>query len=215
MKSFAPDLIDIALREDIGDGDVTTDWFVSKDARAAARRAFGNLTRLREETRESWGWAPVERFIEDARFGVRMTEIVMFPIGGVSRMERLLRPAEELWISLVGPLMNILVAAAKSKEARQRLQVLEETTDGFRIAEADLKLRGPGELLGTRQTGLAQMRVADLIRDADLLPRVQRTAELLLADHAPAIQPLLERWVSRGGKRARCSWTGFASGAGT
>ena len=51
--------------------------------------------------------------------------------------------------------------------------VIRETTDGFEIARRDLELRGPGELLGTRQTGLAQLRVADLMRDADLLPGVQ------------------------------------------
>ena len=68
----------------------------------------------------------------------------------------------------------------------------------FEIARRDLELRGPGELLGTRQTGLAQMRVADLLRDADLLPRVQRVAELMLEQHAANIAPLLERWVGRG-----------------
>ena len=58
--------------------------------------------------------------------------------------------------------------------ARERLGTLRETNDGFEIARRDLELRGPGELLGTRQTGLVQMRVADLMRDADLLPRVQQ-----------------------------------------
>ena len=57
---------------------------------------------------------------------------------------------------------------------------IRETSDGFEIARRDLELRGPGELLGTRQTGLAQLRVADLVRDADLLPRVQKSAELML-----------------------------------
>jgi hypothetical protein len=54
---------------------------------------------------------------------------------------------------------------------------MRDTNDGFEVARRDLELRGPGELLGTRQTGLAQMRVADLLRDADLLPRVQIAAE--------------------------------------
>ena len=57
--------------------------------------------------------------------------------------------------------------------ARERLAVLRETNDGFEIARRDLELRGPGELLGTRQTGLVRLRVADLVRDADLLPDVQ------------------------------------------
>jgi len=82
--------------------------------------------------------------------------------------------------------------------ARERLGVLRETNDGFEIARRDLELRGPGELLGTRQTGLAQMRVADLVRDSDLLPRVQRVAELMLEQHADNIAPLLERWVGHG-----------------
>ena len=66
--------------------------------------------------------------------------------------------------------------------ARERLAVMRHTNDGFEVARRDLELRGPGELLGTRQTGLAQMRVADLLRDADLLPRVQVAAETLLRD---------------------------------
>ncbi len=63
----------------------------------------------------------------------------------------------------------ILVAAARSKESRERLRVLEETTDGFRIAEADLKLRGPGELLGQQQSGLPNFRFGDLMNDLELI----------------------------------------------
>jgi ATP-dependent DNA helicase RecG len=63
----------------------------------------------------------------------------------------------------------ILVAAAKSRDARQRLQVLEETNDGFRIAEADLQLRGPGELLGHQQSGLPKFRFGDLAQDLELI----------------------------------------------
>ena len=82
--------------------------------------------------------------------------------------------------------------------ARERLGTLRETNDGFEIARRDLELRGPGELLGTRQTGLVQMRVADLMRDADLLPRVQSVAELMLEQHAANIAPLIGRWVGHG-----------------
>ena len=82
-----------------------------------------------------------------------------------------------------------------SELARERLSVIRETNDGFEIARRDLELRGPGELLGTRQTGLAQLRVADLLRDADLLPRVQKAAELLLASYPVNIAPLTARWV--------------------
>ena len=85
-----------------------------------------------------------------------------------------------------------------SDTARQRLKVLRETTDGFEVARRDLELRGPGELLGTRQTGLMQMKVADLVRDADLLPRVQDAAEMMLALHAANIVPLKRRWIGAG-----------------
>jgi ATP-dependent DNA helicase RecG len=79
--------------------------------------------------------------------------------------------------------------------ARQRIDMLRRTTDGFVIAQKDLELRGPGELLGTRQTGLAQFRVADLIRDAGLLPQVQRLADALLADDPATAERLVARWV--------------------
>jgi ATP-dependent DNA helicase RecG len=90
-----------------------------------------------------------------------------------------------------------------SELAHQRLRVIRETTDGFEIARQDLALRGPGEILGTRQTGLAQMKVADLIRDADLLPRVQETAELLLAAYPDNIAPLAARWIGSSERYAR------------
>ena len=87
-----------------------------------------------------------------------------------------------------------------SDTARQRLKVLRETTDGFEVARRDLELRGPGELLGTRQTGLMQMKVADLVRDADLLPRVQDAAEMMLARHPANIGPLKRRWIGAGAR---------------
>jgi ATP-dependent DNA helicase RecG len=82
--------------------------------------------------------------------------------------------------------------------ARERLAVMRATNDGFEISRRDLELRGPGELLGTKQTGLMQMRVADLVRDADLLSKVQQTAELMLNANADTIEPLLRRWIGRG-----------------
>jgi ATP-dependent DNA helicase RecG len=87
--------------------------------------------------------------------------------------------------------------------ARARLKVIRETFDGFEIARQDLALRGPGELLGTRQTGLAQLRVADLMRDADLLPRVQEAAELMLRAYPDHIAPLAMRWTGAGERYAR------------
>ena len=64
--------------------------------------------------------------------------------------------------------------------ARERLNILRQTSDGFRIAEKDLELRGPGEVLGTRQTGMLQFRVADLARDQHLLETIPAVAERLL-----------------------------------
>ncbi len=79
--------------------------------------------------------------------------------------------------------------------ARERLAAIRDSSDGFVIAQRDLELRGPGELLGTRQTGLAELRVADLIRDADLLPQVRLAAEQLLQANADCIVPLRRRWI--------------------
>jgi len=79
---------------------------------------------------------------------------------------------------------------------RERLGIMRETTDGFRIAEKDLELRGPGEVLGTRQTGEMSFRLADLLRDAPLLPAVQTCARVLLAENPLAAEALLTRWVA-------------------
>ncbi len=81
---------------------------------------------------------------------------------------------------------------------RERLAIMRETCDGFIIAEKDLELRGPGEMLGTRQTGLLQFRIADLQRDADLLPAVRDAAAELLANQPQAVSPLLARWLRHG-----------------
>ncbi len=89
----------------------------------------------------------------------------------------------------------LLYSSPMSALGRERLAVMRDTNDGFEVARRDLELRGPGELLGTRQTGLSQMRVADLARDADLLPGVQRAAEELLAQWPSHVQPLIVRWI--------------------
>ncbi|MBS0396743.1 MAG: ATP-dependent DNA helicase RecG, partial [Proteobacteria bacterium] len=89
----------------------------------------------------------------------------------------------------------LLYRAPLSPLARERLEVMRTTTDGFEVSRRDLELRGPGELLGTRQTGLMQMKVAELVRDADLLPRVQAAAEVMLARYPDNIGPLLRRWI--------------------
>jgi ATP-dependent DNA helicase RecG len=82
-----------------------------------------------------------------------------------------------------------------SMMAKQRLATLRETNDGFVIAEKDLSLRGPGELLGTRQTGLASFRVADLARDAGLLPQVHALAERLLREAPERADQVIARWI--------------------
>ena len=89
-----------------------------------------------------------------------------------------------------------------SQMARARLAVMRETGDGFRIAEKDLELRGPGELLGTRQTGQLQFRVADIARDAELLPIVQSIGEAMLRDHAELAERLVARWIGASARYA-------------
>jgi len=81
--------------------------------------------------------------------------------------------------------------------ARSRLDVLRSTDDGFIVAQRDLELRGPGEVLGTRQTGLMQMRVADLIRDAGLLPEVQEVAGKLAVESPERSEALITRWIGQ------------------
>jgi ATP-dependent DNA helicase RecG len=89
-----------------------------------------------------------------------------------------------------------------SMMARDRIAVMRETTDGFVIAEKDLELRGPGELLGTRQTGLAAFRVADLARDAGLLPAVQAAADALLQSDSARAERLIARWIGSAARYA-------------
>jgi ATP-dependent DNA helicase RecG len=81
------------------------------------------------------------------------------------------------------------------QKAVQRLQFIRDSQDGFAIAEFDLKLRGPGEVFGTKQSGLASLRVADLMRDKDLLPRVSAAAEIILQDYPTVVPKLLQRWI--------------------
>ncbi|MEB8536154.1 ATP-dependent DNA helicase RecG, partial [Acidithiobacillus ferriphilus] len=82
-----------------------------------------------------------------------------------------------------------------SSKARERLRVMRETRDGFVIARKDLELRGPGEYLGTRQTGILQMRVADILRDEALLILVPVLAEQLLREDPDAAQAIVQRWL--------------------
>ena len=97
----------------------------------------------------------------------------------------------------------LLYQSPLAAHARARLAALRASNDGFRLAEQDLALRGPGEILGTRQTGDIQLRAADLIRDAQLLPSVQRIAAQLVHDSADAetsvVAVLAARWLPAAG----------------
>ncbi len=83
--------------------------------------------------------------------------------------------------------------------AKSRLAVLRDTNDGFLVAQRDLELRGPGELLGTRQTGLPDYRIANLVRDADLLPQVQLAAESITQGAASVATAIVRRWLGDAG----------------
>jgi len=86
-----------------------------------------------------------------------------------------------------------------SETARARLKVIYESNDGFAIAQADLHIRGPGELLGVRQSGVPMLRIADLERDADLLEAAKSVADGLLEKHPQQVEAHLDRWMSSAG----------------
>ena len=83
-----------------------------------------------------------------------------------------------------------------SKTAAKRLGVLRESNDGFYIAQKDLEIRGPGELLGTKQTGIADLKIADLVRDAALIPQVKSLAETMWQSHSAQSEALIRRWLA-------------------
>ncbi len=89
----------------------------------------------------------------------------------------------------------LMYHAPLSQNARSRLAVMRATNDGFEIARKDLEMRGPGEVLGTRQTGEQQFHIADLLRDQALLPQIERAADLLLARYPQHVDPIIRRWL--------------------
>jgi ATP-dependent DNA helicase RecG len=89
----------------------------------------------------------------------------------------------------------LLYHAPLSENARERLAILRDTHDGFEIARRDLEMRGPGEVLGTRQTGEQAFHIADLVRDQQLLPQIDRSALLLMEKYPERITPLIRRWL--------------------
>ena len=82
-----------------------------------------------------------------------------------------------------------------SEGARARLKVIFESSDGFVIAQRDLELRGPGEVLGSRQSGVPMLRFADLETDGDLLDAAREAADHLLDKHPQQVEKHLERWL--------------------
>jgi len=97
----------------------------------------------------------------------------------------------------------LLYKSPLGRIAKQRLAVLRDTNDGFIVAQRDLELRGPGELLGTRQTGLPEYRIANLVRDAELMPQVQMAATALYKENDDRGIAIVRRWLggaSRYGK---------------
>jgi ATP-dependent DNA helicase RecG len=99
----------------------------------------------------------------------------------------------------------LVASPARSWESSERLSVMEHSNDGFVIAEKDLEIRGPGEFLGTRQSGLPELAVANLARDGDLLAQAQAEARRILEkdpflqapEHQPLVKALEERWEGR------------------
>jgi len=91
----------------------------------------------------------------------------------------------------------ILVGQPKTDEARERIKTITSTTDGFKLAETDLRLRGPGEFLGTRQAGLPGFKVTDLVNDWKFVEDMRREAQILLAGDpdlsAPEYQPIAQK----------------------
>jgi len=94
----------------------------------------------------------------------------------------------------------LLFKSPLGRIAKERLAVLRDTNDGFVVAQRDLELRGPGELLGTRQTGLPDYRVANLVRDADLMPQVQLSAETIRRSSPERAAAIVRRWLGDAGR---------------
>ena len=84
-----------------------------------------------------------------------------------------------------------------SEAGKQRMNILRETNDGFKVAEKDLALRGPGEMLGTRQAGLMQMRIADIVRDEHWLAEVKQAAQYIIEQHPQSVKPMVRRWLGK------------------
>jgi len=89
----------------------------------------------------------------------------------------------------------LLYQGPLSETGKHRLGIMRESNDGFYIAEKDLEIRGPGQVLGTQQTGLMSFKVADISRDADLLDEVKKYSEDILLRFPSIVEPLVNRWL--------------------
>ncbi|MGL5470867.1 MAG: ATP-dependent DNA helicase RecG, partial [Shewanella sp.] len=89
----------------------------------------------------------------------------------------------------------LLYKVPLSQTASQRLNVLRQSNDGFVIAQKDLEIRGPGEVLGTKQTGLAELKIADLVRDQALIPHIQKLANHVMSQAPDAVDAIIHRWL--------------------
>ena len=91
----------------------------------------------------------------------------------------------------------LMYQAPLSETGKQRMSILRETNDGFKVAEKDLELRGPGEVLGTKQTGLMQMRIADIVRDEHWFTEVKAAGQHIIKHHPRSVKPLVRRWLGK------------------
>ena len=91
----------------------------------------------------------------------------------------------------------LMYQAPLSEAGKQRMSILRETNDGFKVAQKDLELRGPGEVLGTKQTGLMQMRIADIVRDEHWFSEVKAAAQHIITHHPKSVKPIVRRWLGK------------------
>jgi len=91
----------------------------------------------------------------------------------------------------------LLYTTPLSDNGKQRLKAMAETTDGFEIARRDLEIRGPGEFMGSRQSGAALLRFADLNEDSGLVAQAREVAQVMLAEHPEAAQAHVARWLGQ------------------
>lgn len=91
----------------------------------------------------------------------------------------------------------LLYSPPLTENAKLRIDTMRNTNDGFEIARVDLEIRGPGEVLGTRQTGMLELRIANIMRDQDLIPTVQEMSKLLIQEFPERVDPIIQRWLGK------------------